>query len=145
VRDLTCLELVTEAVRAALEELARTAGHALEGLAGDDWGRRYGRPARLGKNPTRPKTRMNEAGADARRLTGHLSGRHPDLLPGPRVEPLRQVVHVWRAGRRFPAVCHDRGTGAHRPEVRDAIGHPSLLSDPDCFGRLRAQRPPRRD
>ena len=33
VRDLTRLELVTEAVRAALEEVARTAGHALEGLA----------------------------------------------------------------------------------------------------------------
>jgi transposase len=65
VRDLTRLELVTEAVRAALEELARTAGHALAGLAGDDWGRRYGRPARLGKNPTRPKTRINDTGADA--------------------------------------------------------------------------------
>ena len=24
----------------------------------DDWGRRYGRPVRLGKNPTRPKTRI---------------------------------------------------------------------------------------
>src|SRR5215468_10323972 len=53
VRDLTRLELVTEAVRAALEELARTAGHALEGIAGDEWGRRYGRQVRLGKNPTR--------------------------------------------------------------------------------------------
>jgi len=52
VRDLTRLELITEAVRAALEELASTAGHALEGLADDDWGRRYGRPVRLGKNPT---------------------------------------------------------------------------------------------
>jgi len=62
VRDLTRLELVTEAVRAALEELARTAGHALEGLVDDDWGRRYGRPVRLGKNPTRPKTRINDAG-----------------------------------------------------------------------------------
>ena len=51
VRDLTRLELVTEAVRAAVEELARTAGHALEGLVDDDWGRRYGRPVRLGKNP----------------------------------------------------------------------------------------------
>src|SRR5216683_2566550 len=49
VRDLTRLELVTEAVRAALEELARTAGHTLEGLVDDDWGRRYGRPVRLGK------------------------------------------------------------------------------------------------
>ena len=62
VRDLTRLELVTEAVRAALEELARTADHALEGLVDNDWGRRYGRPVRLGKNPTRPKTRINDAG-----------------------------------------------------------------------------------
>lgn len=44
VRDLTRLELVTEAVRAAVEELARTAGHVLAGLIDDDWGRRYGRP-----------------------------------------------------------------------------------------------------
>jgi len=92
VRDLTRLELVTEAVRAALEEVARTAGHALEGLVDDDWGRRYGRPVRLGKNPTRPKTRMNQAGADARRLIEHLAARHPDLLSGPQVEALRQVL-----------------------------------------------------
>ena len=75
VRDLTRLELVTEAVRAALEELARTACHALEGLVDDEWGRRYGRPVRLGKNPTRPKTRINEAGADARRLLEHLAAQ----------------------------------------------------------------------
>jgi len=92
VRDLTRLELVTEAVRAALEELARTADHALEGLVDDDWGRRYGRPVRLGKNPTRPKTRINDAGADARRLLEHLAARHPGLLPGPRVEALRQIL-----------------------------------------------------
>jgi transposase len=103
VRDLTRLELVTDAVRAALEELARTADHALEGLAGDDWGRRYGRPVRLGKNPARPKARINDAGADARRLIGHLAAHHPDLLPGPRVEALRQVLaqnyHRDSAGR----------------------------------------------
>src|ERR1700749_1177604 len=39
-RGLGPPELVTEAVRAALEELARTAGQALAGLADDDWGRR---------------------------------------------------------------------------------------------------------
>jgi len=103
VRDLTRLELVTEAVRAALEELARTAGHALAGLVDDDWGRRYGRPVRLGQNPTRPKTRMNEAGADARRLLEHLAARCPDLLRGPRVEALRQILvqnyHWDPAGR----------------------------------------------
>jgi transposase len=92
VRDLTRLELVTEAVRAALEELARTAGHALEGLVDDDWGRRYGRPVRLGKNPTRPKTRMNGTGTDARLLLKHLAASFPGLLRGPRVEALRQVL-----------------------------------------------------
>ena len=103
VRDLTRLELVTEAVRAALEELARTAGHALEGLVDDDWGRRYGRPVRLGKNPTRPKTRMNEAGADACLLLEHLAARYPDLQRGTRVEALRQILvqnyHWDPAGR----------------------------------------------
>jgi transposase len=54
VRDLTRLELITEAVRAALEELARTAGHALEGLVDDDWGRRYAaRPASARTPPGR--------------------------------------------------------------------------------------------
>ena len=103
VRDLTRLELVTEAVRAALEELARTAGQALEGLVDEEWGRRYGRPVRLGKNPTRPKTRMNEAGADARRLLEHLAAGFPGLLRGPRVQALRQILvqnyHWDPAGR----------------------------------------------
>jgi transposase len=103
VRGLTRLELVTEAVRAALEEVARTAGHALEGIVDEDWGRRYGRPVRLGKNPTRPKTRMNDAGADSRRLIGHLAAGYPDLLRGPQVEALRQILlqnYYWDpAGR----------------------------------------------
>ncbi|MFJ2884387.1 transposase [Streptomyces sp. NPDC086796] len=55
VRDLTRLELVTEAMRAALEELARRAPHELVGLVTEDWGKRYGRAARLGKNPSKPK------------------------------------------------------------------------------------------
>jgi transposase len=68
VRDLTRLELITEGVRAALEEAARTAGHLLVGLVDEDWGRRYGRPVRPGKNPTRPRTRILAAGDDACRL-----------------------------------------------------------------------------
>ncbi|WP_202970668.1 transposase [Saccharothrix sp. ALI-22-I] len=103
VRDLTRLELVTEAVRAALEELARTADHALDGLVDEHWGRRYGRPVRLGKNPTRPKTRINTAGTDARHLLEHLSHHHPGLLDGPQVQALRQVLmqnyHVDSTGR----------------------------------------------
>ncbi|HEV2375142.1 MAG TPA: transposase [Streptosporangiaceae bacterium] len=129
-RDLTRLELVTEAVRAALEELARTAGHALEGLAGDDWGRRYGRPVRLGKNPTRPKTRINEAGADARRLIEHLAASHPDLLHAPQVEALRQVMvqnyHWDSAGR--GQVTRWTGYLAHVTETCCADG-PNVITD----------------
>ena len=104
VRGLTRLELVTEAVRAALEEIARTAAHALEGLVDDDWGRRYGRPVRLGKNPARPKTRMNDAGTDARRLLEHLAAGYPDLLRGPQVQALRQIMvqnYYWDASGRL--------------------------------------------
>ena len=114
VRDLTRLELVTEAVRAALEELARTAGYALAGLVDDDWGRRYGRPARLGKNPARPRTRINEAGADGRRLLEHLAASHRDLLHGPRAQALRQVMvqnYHWDASGRLRWRGDDDGSG----------------------------------
>ena len=73
---------------------------------------------RLGTNPTRPKTRMNEAGADPRRLLEHLAAGFPGLLRGPRVEVLRQVVAQnyhwdpagrlrWRETRAAPA-CRRR-------------------------------------
>ncbi|SDP36179.1 Transposase DDE domain-containing protein [Actinacidiphila guanduensis] len=92
VRDLTRLELVTEAVRAALEEAARTAGHLLAGLVDEDWGRRYGRPVRLGKNPTRPKTRILAAGSDAYQLLERLRPDGSGYRPGPQAEALRQVM-----------------------------------------------------
>ncbi|MBA9043335.1 ATP-binding cassette domain-containing protein [Streptomyces griseofuscus] len=53
VRDLTRLELITEAVRAALEEIASTAGRLLDGLVDEEWGRGYGRPVRLGSSVSR--------------------------------------------------------------------------------------------
>src|SRR3954470_15623927 len=92
VRDLTRLELITEAVRAALEELARTAPHLLGDLVDEEWGRRYGRPVRLGKNPTRPKTRINTTGGDAVRLLEHLHQNAPRRTLGLQVQPLRQIV-----------------------------------------------------
>ncbi|MEW1913733.1 transposase [Kitasatospora sp. NPDC085895] len=71
VRDLTRLELVTEAVRAALEELARTAGHALDGPSQDqDQHHRRRRPP-----PARPP--QPQPPVPAR--------RHPD--PGPAADP----------------------------------------------------------
>ncbi|WP_307825290.1 transposase [Streptomyces sp. M2CJ-2] len=94
-RDLTRLELITEAVRAALEEAARTAGHLLVGLVGlvdEERGRRYGRPVRLGKNPTRPKTRILAAGDDACRLPELIHRHGPGYRPGPQAEALRQIV-----------------------------------------------------
>jgi hypothetical protein len=91
VRDLTRLELVTEAVRAVLEEVAHTASHLLTGLVDEDWGLRYGRPVRLGKNPTRPKTRILAAGNDACRLLELIHQHGPDRF-GPQAEALRRIV-----------------------------------------------------
>ncbi|MEV1004909.1 hypothetical protein [Nonomuraea sp. NPDC050202] len=62
VRDLTRLELVTEAMRAALEELARTAAHALNGLVDEDWGRRYGRQAAWARTPPGPRPGSTPSG-----------------------------------------------------------------------------------
>ncbi|MFJ2591197.1 hypothetical protein [Streptomyces sp. NPDC087538] len=91
VRDLTRLELITEAVRAVLEEVAGTSPHLLDELVDEDWGLRYGRPVRLGKNPTKPKTRIL-TGNDAVRLLEHLYRHGTDHTAGPRVQALRQIV-----------------------------------------------------
>ncbi|MFE7358981.1 transposase [Streptomyces sp. NPDC057543] len=92
VRDLTRLELITEAVRAALEEVAGASPHLLDKLVDEDWGLRYGRPVRLGKNPTKPKTRILATGNDAVRLLEHLYRHGTDHTAGPRVQTLRQIV-----------------------------------------------------
>jgi transposase len=92
VRDLTRLELITEAMRAALEEIAGAAPQLLAGLVDEEWGRRYGRPVRLGKNPTKPKTRITNAGNDALQLLEHLHTHRTGHAFGPRVQTLRQIV-----------------------------------------------------
>ncbi|WP_240512725.1 transposase [Streptomyces griseoruber] len=92
VRDLTRLELITEAGRAALEEVAGTFPHLLDDLVDEDWGRRYGRPVRLGKNPTKPKTRILATGNDAVRLLEHLYRNGTDRTSGPRIQALRQIM-----------------------------------------------------
>ncbi|MFG2794357.1 hypothetical protein [Streptomyces sp. NPDC048419] len=90
-RDLTRLELITEAVRAALEEAADTSPHLLDDLVDEDWGRRYGRPVRLGKNPTAPKTRILATGNDAVRLLEHLHRHGADRTSGSR----RPCARSW--------------------------------------------------
>ncbi|MER5435735.1 hypothetical protein [Streptomyces sp. NPDC002588] len=63
--DPTRLELITEAVRAALEE---------------------------DKNPTKPKTRILATGNDAVRLLEHLYRHGADRASGPRIQALRQIM-----------------------------------------------------
>ncbi|MEU2672668.1 IS1182 family transposase [Streptomyces sp. NPDC007164] len=92
VRDLTRLELITEAVRAVLEEVAGTAPHLLDELVDEQWGRRYGRPVRLGKNPTKPRTRILATGNDAVRLLEHLYQHGADRAFSPRIQALRQIM-----------------------------------------------------
>lgn len=64
-RDLTRLELVLEAVRAALEEAAQRAPEILDGLVDSEWATRYGRPVRLPSQPTRPVKRSRSWRASA--------------------------------------------------------------------------------
>ena len=136
VRDLTRLELITEAVRAALEEVAGTAPHLLDELVDEEWGRRYGRPVRLGKNPTSPKTRILATGNDAVRLLEHLYRHGPERPSGPRVQALRQIMvqnyHRDAAGRlRWRTAERSGRAAALVPGGRLALRH---------LGPLRAAR-----
>ncbi|MFI6692966.1 transposase [Streptomyces sp. NPDC050433] len=138
VRDLTRLELVTEAVRAALDELAGTAGHLLAGLVDEEWGRRYGRPVRLGMNPSRPKTRILATGDDAVRLLEHLGQHGAERLSGPGSRPcgrsrcrtttaMRQAACAGApprtAGCRLRRLRSSRRT-TRRPAMRAAVMSP---------------------
>ncbi|MGW4735404.1 transposase [Streptomyces shenzhenensis] len=98
VRDLTRLELVTEAVRAALEEVARTAGHLLVGPVDEEWGaplRPSGPPGQephpvQDQDPRRRRRRLPAAGTPPRARTGlpawpagrgSAADRRAELLP----------------------------------------------------------------
>ncbi|MFD4943977.1 hypothetical protein ACFVYE_02520 [Streptomyces sp. NPDC058239] len=74
-----------------MEETDGTAPHLLVGLLDEEWGRRYGRPVRLGKNPTRAKTRINTTVKDAVRLLEHLREHGAGRAYGPRLQALRQI------------------------------------------------------
>ncbi|MFD8747631.1 transposase [Streptomyces sp. NPDC059616] len=127
VRDLTRLELITEAVRAVLEEVAGTSPHLLDELVDEDWGLRYGRPVRLGKNPTKPMTRILATGNDAVRLLEHLYRHGAHRRSGPRVQALRQIMmqnyHRDAAGRLRRRTAEKEG-GAGLPPSSRAIVSP---------------------
>ncbi|WP_405639002.1 IS1182 family transposase [Streptomyces sp. NBC_00019] len=92
VRELTRLELVLEAVRAALEECARTSPEILDGLVTEDWALRYGRQVRLVSQPSHPAARLKQAGADAADLLDRIHSQRPGAAPGPAAEALRQIM-----------------------------------------------------
>ncbi len=111
VRDLTRLELITEAVRAALEEIAGAAPQLLVGLVDEQWGRRYVPSGAAGPQPTRPKTRINTAGDDALRLLEHLCAHGRGHAFGARVQTLRQIVVQLLPRRGGPAALAHRRRG----------------------------------
>ncbi|MEC4018296.1 IS1182 family transposase [Streptomyces sp. H27-D2] len=88
VRELTRLELVLEAVRAALEEAARDYPDLLDGLVDEDWASRYGRQVRLVSQPSHPAARLKQAGHDAAELLDCVRTHRP----GPAAEALRQII-----------------------------------------------------
>jgi transposase len=93
VRELTRLELVTEAVRAALEALALAAPELLDALVSAEWGERYGRQVRMCSQPSHPVTRLKQVAADAVELlarTRELPVVHRDARH--RLELLRQTM-----------------------------------------------------
>ncbi|MFD5185903.1 transposase [Streptomyces sp. NPDC058372] len=90
VRELTRLELVLEAVRAALEETARTHPELLDGLVTEDWALRYGRQVRLVSQPSHPAARLKPAGADAAELLQRARRTGPDGEGA--IEALRQIM-----------------------------------------------------
>ncbi|MFD3676425.1 transposase [Streptomyces sp. NPDC058613] len=126
VRGLTRLELITEAVRAALEEVAGTAGHLLDGLIDEEWGHRCGRPVRPGKNRTKPKTRILATGNDAVRLLKHLYRHGKDRAYGPRVQALRQIMvqNYFRDTAGRPCWRTDEDGGPGLPPSARAIVSP---------------------
>ncbi|GGV68068.1 hypothetical protein GCM10010277_77100 [Streptomyces longisporoflavus] len=81
------LDLITEAVRAALEEVVCASLRLLGELVDEAGGHRYGRPVRPGKNPTKPKTRILATGKDTLRLPGHLHRHRPYPTSSPTAGP----------------------------------------------------------
>jgi hypothetical protein len=59
--------------------------------AAEEWAKRYGRAARLGKNPSKPKTRIKETGEDAHLLLRYVHRYLPALCHGEQVPALRRI------------------------------------------------------
>ncbi|MEU4586586.1 IS1182 family transposase [Kitasatospora aureofaciens] len=92
VRDLTRLELVTEAVRAVLEEVARTASHGEDPGLGPGGVLAQADRAAVAAPPVLVDQAGQQAGDDACRLLEHLHRHAPAYRPGPQAEALRRIL-----------------------------------------------------
>jgi hypothetical protein len=123
--------------------LAGAAPQLLAGLVDEEWGRRYGRPVQLGKNPTRPKTRIANAGDDALQLLEHLHTHRTGHAFGLRVQTLRQIVvqNYYRdtAGR-GQRHCSNRPTSEHEHCSTDTSRHSNAPTQA-CWNRCYAPTP----
>lgn len=133
-RDMTRLEMVLEAVRAALEETAVHAPEVLDGLVDQNWAARYGRPVRLPAQPSRPVGRLGEAGRDARLLLERLTAAGPlraraNVLrrilvqnflvdPAGRMRPRRPADGVPKGARRLASPYDTEARRAIRGNTR---------------------------
>lgn len=112
-RDPTRLELITEAVRAVLEEVAGAAGHLLDLLADEGRGASLRPGGPPGQEPTKPDTRILATGNDAVLLLEHLFRNGEGRASGPRVRALRQITvqnyHRDAAGRLLWRTAEDDG------------------------------------
>ncbi|MEU2269789.1 transposase [Streptomyces olindensis] len=122
-RESTRLELVTEAVRAALEVVARHAPDVLDELVSAEWAERYGRPVRLCSQPSHPVARLEQVGADARELLERLYACFPGGALPAQAEVLRQILvqHFLVDGR---GRLRPRNERDGRPPARVRIESP---------------------
>ncbi|MDX2681638.1 IS1182 family transposase [Streptomyces soliscabiei] len=91
-RELTRLELVSEALRSVLEDLARKAPELLDELVTAEWAERYGRPVRLCSQPSHPIARLEQVGADARELLQRLGAHFPGGAGPAQAQVLRMIL-----------------------------------------------------
>ena len=99
-RELTRLELMTEAVRAVLEHLATAAPQVLDELVTAEWSERYGRQVRMCSRPSHPVARLTQVGTDADVLLERVYGGFGEQVP-PQADVLRRLLiqNFWTDAR----------------------------------------------
>lgn len=79
-----------------LEEAAGTFPYLLDGLAEGDWVHRHGRPIRLGKNPTKPKSQNSHYRRGRRQAPGAPPTARSRPCVGPSCPGLLQIMaQMW--------------------------------------------------